>query len=66
MVDQYNQDPIIGSTCLRSYLVKVYKATAENSPYGDPVPRATEDGTPIIASPNDERLKQWLPTYEED
>ena len=23
-------------------------------------------GTPIIASPNDERLKQWLPTYEED
>lgn len=65
MVDQYNQDPIIGSTCLRSYLVKVYKATPENSPYGDPVPRATEDGTPIITSADDERLQRWLPTYEE-
>jgi hypothetical protein len=66
MVDQYDQDPIIGSTCLRAYLVKVYKATPENSPYGDPVPRATEDGTPIITSPDDERLKAWLPVYEED
>ncbi|RNL11446.1 molybdopterin dinucleotide-binding protein [Parvibacter caecicola] len=65
MVDEYVQDPIIGSTNLRAYLVKVYKATPENSPYGDPVPRATEDGTPIISTPDDERLKRWLPNYEE-
>lgn len=64
MVDEYAQDPIIGATALRAYLVKVYKATPENSPYGNPVPCADEDGTPIIADVHDERLKNWMPVYE--
>ncbi|MGV8084364.1 MAG: molybdopterin dinucleotide binding domain-containing protein [Coriobacteriia bacterium] len=51
LVDEYAQDPIIGSTALRAYLVKVYKAT-EGAPPG------------IIESASDPRLKAWLPTYE--
>ena len=57
------QDPICGSSYLRAYHVKVYKATPENSPFGNPVP-CGEDGTPIICDSSDPRLKQWLPNYE--
>ena len=48
---------------LRTYPVKIYKATPENSPFGNPVP-CDDDGTPIIASADDPRLKEWKPVYE--
>mgnify|MGYP006903029151 FL=1 len=43
--------------------MKVYKATPENSPFGNPVP-CDVDGTEMITSPDDPRLKEWLPNYE--
>ena len=52
LVDQYDQDPICGSTCLRAYLVKITKAP-EGGPPG------------IIDSPDHPKLKEWLPVYEE-
>lgn len=52
------QDPWMGSSELRAYDVKVYKATPENSPFGNPVP-CGEDGTEIIHSASDPRLKEW-------
>ena len=57
------QDPICGSSQLRAYAVKVYKATPENSPFNNPVP-CGEDGTEIIHSSDDPRMKEWLPVYE--
>ena len=62
-VDKDAQDPFTGSSQLRAYPVKIYKATPENSPFGNPVPCDT-DGTPIIASSDDPRLKAWAPVYE--
>ncbi|MBQ9954766.1 MAG: molybdopterin-dependent oxidoreductase [Eggerthellaceae bacterium] len=63
-----NQDPIIGSQCMRGFLGKVYKATEENclEKTGNPsiIPCAPEDGTVIISSASDERLKKWLPNYD--
>lgn len=51
---------------LRAYPVKVYKATPENSPHGNPVP-CGEDGTEIITAGNDQRLKNWAKlNYGED
>jgi anaerobic selenocysteine-containing dehydrogenase len=51
LVDCYSQDVIYGSTCLRGYPCRVYKA---------------EEGAPpgIITSANDPRLKEWLPKPE--
>jgi anaerobic selenocysteine-containing dehydrogenase len=51
LVDRYSQDVIYGSTCLRGYPCRVYKA---------------EEGAPpgIITSANDPRLKEWLPKPE--
>ena len=63
LVTGENQDPICGSSNLRAYNVKVYKATEENSPFGNPVP-CGQDGTPIICDAKDERLLEWLPNYE--
>lgn len=57
------QDPICGSSNLRAYNVNIYKATPENSPNGQVVPQG-HDGTPIIVSSHDARLKEWLPDYE--
>ena len=56
-------DRICGSGYLRAYPVKVYKATPENSPFNNPVPCGL-DGTEIITSPSDPRLKDWERTYE--
>ena len=56
-------DPLCGSSNLRAYMVNVYKATAENSPYGNPCP-CLEDGTEIIHDASDARLKEWLPQYD--
>ena len=61
--DQYAQDPISGATQMRGLPAKVYKATPENSPFGNPVP-CGDDGTPIITDSSDPRLKEWLPDYE--
>ena len=63
LVDKDAQDYITGSSQLRAYPVKVYKATPENSPFGNPCP-CGEDGTPVIADSSDPRLKEWLPVYE--
>ena len=59
------QDPICGSSQLRAIPVKVYKATPENSPFGNPVP-CGPDGTEIIHDASDPRLKAWLPVYEDE
>lgn len=63
LIDHHAQDPHSGTSNLRAYLVKIYKATPENSPFGNPVP-CDSKGTPIIHTPDDPRLKEWLPTYE--
>jgi anaerobic selenocysteine-containing dehydrogenase len=63
LVDQYAQDRIYGSSNLRSYAVKIYKATPENSPFNNPVP-CGDDGTEIIHDASDPRLKEWAPVYE--
>lgn len=66
LVDQFAQDPISGATTLRAYQVKIYKATPENCPNGQVIPCADEDGTPIITSPSDPRLKAWMPVKAEE
>ena len=63
LIDRNAQDPISGTSNLRAYQVKIYKATPENSPFGNPVP-CGQDGTEIIHDASDPRLKEWLPTYE--
>ena len=66
LVDQYAQDPVLGSTTLRAYLVKVYKATPENCPDGHVVPRDPDTGIEIITSGDDPRLREWMPLTEEE
>jgi sulfite dehydrogenase (quinone) subunit SoeA len=51
LVNPHAQDPICGSSHLRGYPVKVYKAK-EGAPEG------------IIASSQDKRLKKWKPVHE--
>lgn len=63
LVEGTHQDPMCGSSHLRAYHVKVYKATSENSPFNDPIP-CGEDGTEIIHDSSDPRLKEWMPDYE--
>lgn len=63
LMDKDAQDPISGASQLRALPVKIYKATPENSPFGNPVP-CGPDGTEIIHDASDPRLKEWLPTYE--
>ncbi len=66
LVDPDAQDPFIGSSTLRGIPVKVYKATAENSPFGNPVPCDPVTGEEIIHSADDPRLKKWLPLSAEE
>ena len=63
LIDRNAQDPISGTSNLRAYQVKIYKATPENSPFGNPVP-CDSNGVEIIHDASDPRLKEWLPTYE--
>ncbi len=63
LVDRNAQDPVLGTGNIRAYPVKVYKATPENSPNGNPCP-CGQDGTEIIHDASDPRLKEWLPVYE--
>ncbi len=58
LVDAWAQCEAEGAPQLRGYLVNIYKATAENSPFGNPVP-CDDDGTEIITSATDPRLKAW-------
>jgi anaerobic selenocysteine-containing dehydrogenase len=62
LVDSYAQCEGMGGPQLRGYMAKIYKATPENSPFGNPVPCDT-DGTPIITDATDPRLKAWAPNY---
>ncbi|MDR1713846.1 MAG: molybdopterin-dependent oxidoreductase [Coriobacteriales bacterium] len=57
LVDRHAQDPFCAATNLRGYAAKVYKAE-EGVPKGN-------DGTPIIQSASDPRLKEWLPLTPE-
>ena len=63
LVDSHAQCEGIGAPQLRGYLVNVYKATPENSPFNNPVP-CDDDGTPIITDASDDRLKAWERVYE--
>jgi anaerobic selenocysteine-containing dehydrogenase len=63
--DHASQDPICGTPNLRGYLVRVYKATPENSPFGNPVP-CDDDGTEIIHTPGDPRYQRWMMNYDEE
>ena len=63
LIDPLAQDPISATQMLRGFPVRVYKATPENSPFGNPVP-CGNDGTPIICDSSDPRLKAWLPDFE--
>ena len=63
LIDRHAQDRNIGSSNLRAYAVRVCKATAENSPFGNPVP-CGDDGTEVIHASDDPRLKDWMPVYE--
>ena len=58
LVDRNAQCPHCGCGNVRAYLAKIYKATPENSPFGNPVP-CGNDGTEIITSAEDARLKEW-------
>ena len=58
ITDRTTQDKYNGSSNVRTYPVKVYKATPENSPFGNPIP-CGNDGTEIIHDSSDPRLKLW-------
>ena len=58
-MDKYAQCWVCGASQLRGLPMLVYKATEENSPFGNPVPCAP-DGTPVITNADDPRLKEWL------
>ncbi len=58
LVDAWAQCEAEGAPQLRGYLVNIYKATADNSPFGNPVP-CGNDGTEIIHTADDPRLKAW-------
>jgi anaerobic selenocysteine-containing dehydrogenase len=63
LIDHHAQDPHCGASNLRAYLGKIYKATPENSPFGNPIP-CDNNGVEIIHDSSDPRLKEWLPVYE--
>ncbi len=57
-IDKYAQCWVCGASQLRGTPVVIYKATAENSPFGNPVP-CDPDGNEAITNANDDRLKEW-------
>jgi anaerobic selenocysteine-containing dehydrogenase len=64
LVYKDDRDPICGASTVRGIPVKIYKATPENSPQGNPVPCDAITGREIITSGSDPRLKEWLSVYE--
>ena len=65
LVNKDLRDPICGSSYARAYNVKIYKATPDNSPEGNPCPLDV-DGTEMITSASDPRLKEWLPVIDNE
>jgi len=63
IVWEHDQDPLYGATAIRAYPVRIYKATAANSPFGNPCP-CDDDGTEIISTATDPRLKEWFDNLE--
>jgi anaerobic selenocysteine-containing dehydrogenase len=61
IMDPYGQDVVCGAATMRSVPVIVYKATEDNSPFGNPVP-CDPDGNPVIWESTDPRLKVWMST----
>ena len=61
VMDPYGQDVVCGAATMRSVPVLVYKATEENSPFGNPVP-CDPQGNPCICDAGDPRLKEWMGT----
>ena len=57
--DKYAQCWVCGASQMRGTPVIIYKATAENSPHGNPVP-CDPQGNPVITNAEDPRLKEWL------
>lgn len=58
-MDKYAQCWVCGASQLRGIPALIYKATAENSPFNNPVP-CDPKGNPAITNANDPRLKEWL------
>ena len=56
----YGQDAVGGCHTMRGYPVVIYKATAENSPFGNPVPCNPYTGEECIHDASDERLRKWM------
>jgi len=63
IMDPHARCWICGATQLRGVPVVVYKATADNSPFGNPVP-CDKNGKEVIYRASDPRLKEWLPDGE--
>ena len=61
LMDPYGGDVVCGSMSARCVPALVYAATADNSPFGDPVP-CGPDGTEVIYEATDQRLKDWMTT----
>ena len=59
--DPYGQDTVGGCATMRSTPTIVYKATAENSPFGNQVP-CDPNGVECIHDASDPRLREWVPT----
>ncbi len=62
-MDKYAQCWVCGASQLRGNPILIYRATAENSPFGNPKPCYKDvDGNIIeaITDAQDERLKEWL------
>ena len=59
ITDRKTQDKYNGSSNVRTYPVKIYKATPENSPFENPIP-CGDDGTEIIHDAADPRLQKWV------
>ena len=65
LVDAWSQCEAEGAPQLRGYLVNIYKATPENSPFNNPCP-CGNDGTEIIHDASDPRLKEWAKLVYDD
>ncbi len=59
--DPYGQDCVGGCATMRSTPTVVYKATKDNSPFGNPVP-CDPNGKECIHDASDKRLRQWVST----
>lgn len=58
-MDKYAQCWICGASQLRGLPLLIYKATPENSPFGNPVP-CDPWGNEAITNARDPRLKEWM------